>query len=120
MKEYNFTCKMFVTLSYKGSVMCRDAQETLDMYIDRWKTNDSFGTYGAPLDIKEITLLKENIKSGRHDGYATGNLYEIKGVAAYNQDFKVPKHSVRFRIYHTVRNDYYCAWPILWNSIKIH
>lgn len=111
---------MFVTLGYVNSAMCRDAQETLDMYIENWKKNDAGGSYGAPLEIKEVTLLKENIKSGRHDGYATGNLYEIKGVAGYNQDYREPKHLVRFRIYHTVRNDYYCAWPMLWGSIKFN
>lgn len=118
MKHCNFTCKIFITLEYKDSEWRRDTSKTLDKYIKSWIKSDARCKYGGPLEIKEVRLIKENVKSGKHDGYAKGNLYEVFGIVGY--DIPMTKSNLKFRIFHHARVDYFCAWPVLYNSIKIN
>lgn len=107
-----FTARLFVTLTYKGKSLDRDMDKTLEGYIESMRkegieiTSHSFLTLGP---------------SGRHDGYASGAYFNIGGTAHYSSTagYELNKSGWRFRIFSGARVDYFNAYPILHNSIKL-
>jgi len=103
MKQ-SFTAKLFVTLSYKGNPYKRD----LDTTINNYKRDMAKG--GIILD--ELTFVKYG-KSGKHDGYANGVHYLVKGTFTNDNYNNSTKDNIKFGIFHYARVDYYNCRPLL-------
>lgn len=108
MKTVNFTAKMFVTLSYKGCTWTRNAEETKSRYIKSWAAKNLF--------ITEAQLVKANKKSGRHDGYAIGNHYIVKGRVEVSDT--CTNETAKFMVFHNARTDYFNCRPLI--AIKLY
>jgi len=114
MKTIKFKCEMFVTLKYKTANMNRNSNDTLEEYLKSWK--NEFQKNGNILSITEAKLIKEYCKGFSNDCYAIGNRYEL--ICTISVPISWNKETIRFMVYHTSRNDYWCVAPIRIKSIK--
>ena len=95
--------------------MNRETDHTLNWYLEQWKKN--FNGSNRELTIQNCTILKENVKGFSNDTYAIGNRYLIEGFVIVPDNWN--KHDIKFQIFHSVRNDYHCAFPVKFNSITL-
>lgn len=110
MEKIRFKARMFVTLQYKGSQLKRNDNETIERYI-----RDIYLKSRGSVEITKADLVYQNRKSGRHDGYARGNYYDIEGFVEKRSTVEFTK----FSVFHEARVDFFNAFPILSSSIKL-
>lgn len=115
MESIKFSAQLFITQSYKDCTFVRDKDETVKSYLENLEKKG--------IRITEMEFIKLG-KSGRHDGYAIGWHFNIKGEVIFTPDASyflfpnAPMHTTRFYIFHNARIDYFNCFPILQSSIK--